>query len=64
MKLRDSLGLVVFLLAGAIAGCGSGGGGGQDGATEEQKKDPAWVQARLKALDQDPSIPKTAPPKK
>lgn len=60
MKIRVGLRLGMLMLVVAIAGCESSSGG-QDGATEEQKKDPAWVQQQLNEIDKDPSIPKTKP---
>jgi len=64
MRNRVWLGLGTFLLAAVVAGCGSDNGG-QDGATEDQMKDPAWVQARIKELDKDPTVakPKASSPK-
>ncbi|SIO59506.1 hypothetical protein SAMN05444166_6076 [Singulisphaera sp. GP187] len=60
MKCRKFIGVGLFMLAVVIAGCETSSGG-QDGATEEQKKDPAWVRQRLNELDRDPTIPKTKP---
>lgn len=60
MRNRALLGLGTIMLAGILTGCGSGGGG-QEGATEEQMRDPAWIQAQLKEMDKN-AIPATPPP--
>ena len=39
----------------SVPGCG-GSQGGEEGATQEQMRDPAWVQSRIKELDKDPTI--------
>lgn len=59
MKTRGIVGnaVVAALLAGAVAGCGSSSGG-IEGATDEQKRDPAWARARLNEMTRDASIPK------
>ena len=56
---RELIVLSAAFLAGSVLGCGSG----EPRATEEQKKDPAWVQSKLKEMDKDASL-KPATPKK
>ena len=50
--IRPSTVLAAGLLVAFALGCNSN----QREGTDEQTKDPAWVQAKLKAMDQEASI--------
>ena len=49
MKSKSLVLAAAAVLTVAATGCNSG----SDTATEEQKKDPAWVQAKLREMDKD-----------
>ncbi len=46
-RLARAIAATASLALALAAGCGSS----PDAATEEQKKDPAWIQAKLREMD-------------
>ncbi len=61
MRIRLVLGLASIVLAGVVSGCGTGQG---TTATEEQQRDPAWVQAQIREMDKNLTPDKPIPVKK